>query len=427
MIISKIKKAIKQVMGDKIYRCLRKIYRRLRKINNRIIAVYSYCGHKHNYSKKSGHAVINIVFLVTEPQSWNSLKTVYEAALKRKNVKTYMVVVSCDTVRSDGSIIESYDYFKKICPEAINAVQGKEIFDIKKLSPDIIFRQTPYDGAWPKKYRYPKLSRYAKICYVPYGYTVSEKHLEINYNEIALSNIYAIFSECESNQSYCLEMRKTCRCYKELNVFYLGFPRLDLYSDSSWSLNKRHSFTFTWIPRWSLDSCDNDASNFFNYVEELLDYFQGHRDILLIIRPHPLMFDNFVQNGAMTPEQKGEFLKRIQQEPNICMDDNFDYLDTFRQTDVLIADLSSLNVEFFMTGRPIIYCGDTKGYMHEAEEMMRLWYKADDWKKLREYLENLSKGIDPDKEVREKAVKKFLDSAPRNAGEAIIEKCLEIV
>ena len=405
----------------------------LRERQTSALAFIGYVNHYGAFHKKEEKNVITIVFLVTMPQLWNSLKTVYQAAEKNDNVKAWVVVVPNVTIQSDGSCLESYVFFKKECQHVVDARLQTGYFDIRKLRPDFIFRQSPYDDAYPKEYSYARLARYGKTCYVPYNYNFSpKKHLVIEYNEKAMRNLFVIFSESESNREYCLKEKERIRWYKDLHVFYLGFPRFDLY-DRKWmeattEIKKcEKNRYFTWIPRWATNSEENDGTGFFAYHEHLVSYFRKHRELKLKIRPHPLMFQNFIRVGKMTEKEVEEFRIKIAEETNIELDDNIDYLETFCQTDVLIADMSSINFEFFLTGKPIIYCGDTEEYNKETEDMMRYCYKINNWGNLETYLDMLAKGDDPDRIQRYDAAKKYFENVPQKIGEAIIDKCLEIL
>lgn len=53
--------------------------------------------------------------------------------------------------------------------------------------------------------------------------------------------------------------------------------------------------TFLWIPRWTTPADDNEKSTFLMYKDFLLNYFSNNAELSLIIRPHPLMFDNYIK------------------------------------------------------------------------------------------------------------------------------------
>lgn len=422
---NKLKVIIKKGLSDKNIE-------RIRKINIQWYAFFSYLRHKKvNDRKASKDEKIKIAFIVFSPQSWNSLKTVYLAASRNRNVITHVIVLPCDSIGPMGEVISSYAYFVQECPEAMEAYKNGKLLDLKEIKPDIVFRQSPYDNSYPKEYSYNQLSRYTKVCYVPYNYnSSSSKHLQIEYSDVMFRNIYAIFCDNLSNMEYCLKRKKEVKWYKGLNIYYLGFPRFDLYSDVIQNQEVLHrknkkNICYTWIPRWSMDSVNNDATGFFDYCEHLINYFTVHRELKLIIRPHPMMFTNFIEKGFMSEEAVKEFCRKLRNFDNISLDNHLDYMETFRITDVLIADLSSLNIEFFITGKPVIYCGDLNEFNRETKRMVELFYTINNWGEMKQCLDQLALGIDRNKKERYKAISEFLQKIPGNIGEAILNECLK--
>lgn len=395
-------------------------------------AFWAYLRHKKvNNSRIDRDGKVKIVFIVFSPQSWNSLKTVYLAARKNIRVVTHVIVLPYDTIGPEGESISSYTYFAQECPEAVEAYENGILLDLKEIQPDIVFRQSPYDNFYPKEYSYDQLAKYTKVCYVPYNYNSSPlKHLKIEYSDVMLRNVYAIFTDNISNMEYCLKRKEEVKWYKGLNVYYLGFPRFDLYTDinqnqSHLQKEKENNICYTWMPRWSTDSIYNDATGFFDYCEHLIRYFGIHRELMLIIRPHPMMFSNFIEKGLMSEEAVAKFRRRLVDFQNICLDNHLDYMETFLDTDVLIADLSSLNVEFFITGKPIIYCGNVGEFNRETRGMVELFYKVSNWDEMKLCLDQLALGFDQNKEKRYDAIQEFLKEIPENIGEAILNECLK--
>ena len=380
--------------------------------------------HKEAFSRKKESGNIVIVFVVYKPQLWNSLKTVYEAAVTNDQVDTYVVVSPDESRLGDGSILTSFDFYKEQCPGAINAVQDGSFFDVSMLYPDIIFRQSPYDNACPKEYSMANLARVAKTCYVPYSYNYTPNHLHIEYNDCLLANLYGLFSDCKTNYNYCVKEHN--EYYPDLHVYYYGFPRFDIARRMQ-NKSDGKNVTFTWVPRWSTDAVDNDGTSFFEYKDLLPEYFSNHPELNLIIRPHPSMFSHFISLGLMTEHEVDKYFETIQSIPNIHMDDNMDYLKTFEETDVLIADMSSINYEFYLTGKPIIFCGDDTNYNAETKIMYELIYKVKNWGELQSEIEKLVNNQDPNHEVRLKDIDTAFNGLPDDIGKAVIEKCIEIV
>ena len=236
-----------------------------------------------------------------------------------------------------------------------------------------------------------------------------------------LCNIFAIFSDNHSNWEYCCKKKE---CFKDIKVFDLGYPRFDLLFDTK-ELSNDKNIVFTWIPRWSTDGKYNDETGFFKYSEFLINYFKIHKDIYLIIRPHPNMFNHFINSGIMSKEDVENYYLNINQIDNIEMDYNLDYLDTLKKSDVLIADMSSINFEFFLMKKPIIYCGKSDDFNLEGKDMMKSYYFINNKIELEHYLNEMVIGIDQNKEIREDMANFYINKTPKNIGEAIIDTCLK--
>lgn len=370
---------------------------------------------KRNREKFKGRENKVIVFIANYPQGWNSFKPVYDTLKKDKTKKIVLV----------GYVSERYpssteSFWKKIDPDAIIAKEG-QVPSIAALSADLIFRQTPYDDEFPEEYTARKLSKIAKLCYIPYGYQLPNKiHLDSEYNDWFFPFLTAIYACSDVSYQYCMEKKKLHKTTEDIRVFNYGYPRFELLSEveSSGSVSR-----FLWIPRWSTDEVKNDGSGFFKYSDLLLDYFSKHQELSLWIRPHPLMFGNFIRKNLMSEAEVQEYRRKIEELPNIFLDEGADYIETFSKVDAMIADFSGLVVEFFVSGKPIIYCGDKGKINHDALRIVTLCYNAEDWNSLQSHIEELSRGYDPEKEERRKYCKELFHRGEHSIAKKIADSC----
>ncbi|NBH18330.1 hypothetical protein D3Z55_12890 [Clostridiaceae bacterium] len=316
-------------------------------------------------NKIKNNGKINVIFLVQFPEMWNTQKSIYDAMVKDKAFSVKILAIPKRQVNNlfyttfDKKKNESYQFFKNIGFEVLNTYESGKWADIATLEPDYIFLQRPYESFLPKRYSMYTLSRYALLCYVPYGYEfVKGIHLEIEYNMTMLDNIYMIFCENQDTYEYCCNKNRESLENGSKKVFNMGYPRFDLILQESPERKLQQRKTVLWLPRWSIDET-NDRSYFFDYLECMLHYFEENAMHSLIIRPHPLMFQNFMDNGVISKDEVEQLKTRIQFVSNIKFDENTDYLDTFRQSDILVADFTSLLIEFFLMRKPILYCGST--------------------------------------------------------------------
>lgn len=394
---------------------LRKIKKRIKwhlKIKKRL------WGYKYRQAL-IGRKIQNVVFICSYPQGWNSLKTIYKAAIKRTDINTFLVA----SVGFKYNELNPIEFWKEI-DSNVYITDEKNVFDITKLHPDLIFRQEPYDEVYPLEYAAEKLCQISRLCYVPYGYNPSPvKHLEIEYNDAFFDFCYSIFADSHTAYRFCKSKAAKSPFYSNIRLYECGFPRFDLMGP----IKEIYEYKkYLWIPRWSLDSIDNDKSGFFDYIENFLDYFQKNNDLSLEIRPHPAMFKNFVKRNAMTEDEVKSFKEKIACIPNISLDESADYIPAFQRADVLIADFSSLDIEFGITGKPIVYCGDMREFNDETREMANNFYTAHNWDELFGCIEMLKSNNDPFKLKRIEVARAFRKSvSSKNIGESILQRCFD--
>lgn len=355
-----------------------------------------------------------IVFLTVYPQGWNSLKTVYESMKQIGGIE--VMILAWTGYPYPGNTGE---YWKSIDYNAIIS-SNEKIIDLRKLKPDIVIRQTPYNDEYPKCYSAKNISKVSRLCYIPYSYEPSPlKHLKIEYNNHFLPYLSAVFCDNSCTMEYCQNTIAGSRYTADIKCYDYGFPRFDISAIEKY--RDRYK-VYLWLPRWSLDSENNDGSSFFLFFDKLMDYFSEHENIRLIIRPHPSMFNNFVKNKALTEEEVIQIKRKIADASNVTLDETADYIVSFNESDVLISDFSSLVVEYFLTGKPVLYCGNMDEYNCIVHRMIELSYKVDSWNDLRNKIEVLTCGEDATVKERMEFVRQFrMDEHGKNSTSRIVE------
>ncbi len=346
-----------------------------------------------------------VVFFVQYPEMWNSVKSVYE--IMQKDDKFEVLIITFP--KRIGVNLEkpnfydnddANDFFKLNGIKSRSAYKQGTWIDISKISPDIIFVQRTYDEYLPEEFSLSKLSKLALLMYIPYSYQFGPGiHLQTEYNQNALNNLYMIFAESKDSYEYIVqnstvELQIECR-----KVYNIGFPRFDILQTT---LDKRRDniSSFLWIPRWSDDSL-YDKGNFLKYYIDIISYFEHNKNLSLIIRPHPLMFNNYIDKKIMTEDEVEALKLQIDKIENIKLDTNLDYIETFKISDALIADFSGLIAEFFVTGKPIIYCGDAQSFISGiGKAMYETFYISKTSQQLLENINNLAGGLADDSTKR---------------------------
>lgn len=312
---------------------------------------------KEKYKAKD---LINVCFILQFPEMWNSFKSVYDAFARDCRFRSIVITVpKRKGVGADDSGFEEFNAASDFCSKNdINYIDAKNSngwISISSISPDIVFIQRPYDENMPKHLTLQLLSRDSILCYVPYCYEYgADIHLEYVYNRSLINNVFCCFPENDYVKDFINRASRIDSIIGIRKVYSVGFPRFDLIK--TLEADNYHRTNFLWTPRWSVNEI-NDRSHFLDYYNPIIDYFSNNPNLNLSIRPHPLMFKNFVENDILSQIEVDRIKTEIDSLENVNWDNNVDYMTTFENVDVLISDYSSLIVEFFVYNKPIIYCG----------------------------------------------------------------------
>ena len=374
---------------------------------------------------------LKIAFILQFPETWNSLKTVYESA-KKMGLNPLIVCVpkpkSTSTLiyeASEDGVNEAYEMLKK---ENVNAINTKleegNWFNLREYNPDYVFYTRPYNTQYPDEYKSNAVCQYAKICYIPYGFTLNGG---VIFNSVFKANFllqtYVTFVQ---SKNLLKKVKNSYLCqylFKHNKFEYLGFPRFDLlYPNSSCDKNwNKENITITWMPRWEFNTTikGQKCSHFLEYYDKFIEFMKMHRELNFIFRPHPLMFETLIEEKIKTQEEIKEIKKEMSSISNLNIDYEKDYLPTLKKTDILVADTTSLLMEFFATGKPIILSDNAKGYLEDGKIMVSSLYQVEVWKDVESKLNDLINGNDDLYEKRRKAMEKIIPKQS-TAGENII-------
>ena len=249
----------------------------------------------------------------------------------------------------------------------------------------------PYEKQYPEKYSFKNLARAGRLCYIPYGsyYADGIKMIEFGFQNELLKQVDYVFADCDKVYQFLNKKIGLCKNRDSKKIVYsLGYPRFDLVNRNN---NKRNSCTYLWLPRWTTNSADNERSSFLEYKDVLLEYFSANKDLSLIVRPHPVMFENYVANGIMTAQEVNDYKTKIENLENVYMDEEPSYVEAFEKADCIIADYTSLVIEFLLSNKPVIYLGNTKNI--DAEIRSAFFY-CDSYESIIESVKKLHSGND---------------------------------
>lgn len=374
--------------------------------------------------KKVTGEKVQILFVCYRPEVWNSLKTVYEAFQEDPVFEvTVLAIPNKMQLPKKGFNHEEYEsegaeeFWKE--QECIHGYdyQKKEWVDPRDLHPDYVFFQRPYNVTCSAKYKSWIVSKYAKICYVTYGYEIFEEETFTSMHpEDFLASTSFYFAPNELHYELICQRLKSIDNYFT-RPYITGFPRFDLGYFAG-EKEKKDMFAALWTPRWSTREGN---CFFFDYKDLLLSYCDLNETFSLIFRPHPQSFLEWNATGEMTVEEEKAYRKEYEKRRNAKIDVNKDYLVSFEEVDCFITDITSLMPEYLLTGKPIIYCHRVDTFSEHGKNLAEGFYWVRTWEELKETLDMLSTGKDPLKEKRKEVIQKCFYLPSGGAGVKIKE------
>lgn len=353
---------------------------------------------------------IKVCFIVQRTEIFTAVQSVFETMCSDNRFSVSILVLPrYDHAKKkvDISTIEKNIDFCKNLDEKITVInpyntQTKSFEGISGYNFDFIFLGLPYAGEYPEEYHFKTLSQYSRLCYVPYGssYTDGMKMIKGCFTDNLLSYVDYLFADCDKVYNYCNSKLRLCKNTDLKSIVYnLGYPRFDLIKRSDKSGNAK---TFLWLPRWTTNFDNNEKSTFLENKDVLIDYFKEHSELILIIRPHPLMFSHYIAMGIMSQTEVNDYKSLIASLPNVSLDESSSYMESFEKADCLIADYSAIDIEFLLTGRPIIYLDNVNAMDKNISDAL---YVSDRPKMTVNYINKLIVGDDEKEELRNKALK----------------------
>lgn len=392
---------------------------------------------KTSRNKKINERKIRIAFMCQYIPAWNKFEPLYREMLCNDKFEPYLICIpDCiqnkELVNYDG-INETYKYFSELgYVNIIDAYKNNKWTDLEELSFDYIFYTRPYNHMMPPQYNSEIVKKYSRIGSLNYGMEIMKDVFNMTLNTNFYKDVFIYYAETQIAMNVYKQKFPITTFLKLRKVEFQGYPVFEQIlkekdkESSSWGFSK-NDYRVMWTPRWTTAK-HLGGSNFFVYYKSLIEYAEKNKNIDFLLRPHPLTFGNFIKTGEMTKQEVEEYLRQVESMPNMSMDNEKEYNATIWGSNVLIADISAFMPEYYITGKPIIFCASNM-FLELTEEMNMLLkgcyisYAAEDTYR---YLDELKSGKDTLKSVRQEMIKLLFGKSLDNPSRKIVESLYEL-
>ena len=373
---------------------------------------------KRTHSKRK----MRVAFIVITRNKYDKILPIYRAMREREDTEAFLVLCPHSNYNHGRGF---WKFFHDQFPDD-TIYDANSLMDLRKLKPDYVFYQTPYEEVCP----FPGFSskdvvRFAKICHIAYGASLAHIFLDrlLAASAKFYRNVYMLFCSAETvKEKFTAKFSESAEMgYQHFE--FLGYPALENVDGTA--IAPHSTKRILWTPRWSYDARIG-GSHFLEYKDKFIELHERYGDkVELSMRPHMNTFRELQSKGLMSKEEVEAYKRRLKKNDVGLHSTFIDLEEEFSDKDILLTDYSTIIVVYFLTGRPIIYCDFPNAVMlPEYQEMLECMYVARSWEDVERYLDDLVNGIDPLFERRQKAVAK-IRAANANATERIIERLLQ--
>lgn len=290
-------------------------------------------------------------------------------------------------------------------------LSGKEFNEIsvmKKLNPICLFRQGPWDHHLP-----PLVNSltflYSKLFYVPYNSLDLYFEGAQQYNQPFHNICDKIFV---ANQ-YEFEKFSRLRDMGGDGVIVTGSPRieslLDFSDNSKWPIDTPPSVKkVIWSPHHCFDPKWIGASTFMENKEIFLR-FAVEKNISIVLRPHPQLFDKLIARNIMSKSDLDEYLRKFSDDTYSDVDLSTDYANLFESSDFMVTDGISFLYEYITKNKPLIRTKNhqVKKFNEMGQQLEGTYRTVSGSADLADVLDSLVNGSYIDEEASER--KRYLD------------------
>lgn len=368
---------------------------------------------------------IRVMFIVNELSVFPSFKSVYDTMIKDKDFICDLVYVPFIHANKALNVDkEMGEYIEKGYKEIISY----DKYQLSKKSPDIVFYLKPYDSI-PKEYYIDEIEKVVeKVVFIPYAInTVTDKETFRYAYGLPISNKAWIFvSHCKRDRDNAIKYSYN----KGENIVVIGHPRMDLvnvdYSNDPFykEIEKKAKGRkiFLYDPHHTVNE-SYKWGTFKIYGLDILKYFNEHKDVFLVYRPHPLLKLALEKEFGKNSSFMKEYNKLLKSE-NIIYDTTGDYLISMHISDYLICDANSFLSEFVMYKKPVIYTMFPNCKKIDDKDLESMIYIGKNIKEIYKYMDNLRNGKDKLKTIRDEKVESYFYY---DENKTVAEKLIDII
>lgn len=305
---------------------------------------------------------IRVVFLTFYFEAWDALADIHGQMLADDRFEVSVIAIprrfSGDVPFGEVDRVSEFLALQGVAHEVFdfeNSFEG--LAGLKRLAPDYIFINYPWQRNYQPGYRVEELSEFTKVCYVPY-YSLALV------NEPGETGVTPYLYTQRSNQLASLVFTQdpnTLDAYAQTErgngyVHLTGTPKLDGLIRKVATLKPEVGNTLGWAPHHSFSESWLNFGTFPSMFQKMLDFAKKRKFVQIALRPHPIMFETLVRQNIISQEVLADWIDQWNSLPNTSIDSGGDIAAFFANSEFLLTDGISFLGEYpLATGKPAFF------------------------------------------------------------------------
>ena len=222
---------------------------------------------------------MRVAFVVQETDDWDKQRTVYEALREKEWAEPFLVL--CPTYETTDEFRKKpYGRYEPRVWEYYHRTYGKQVFDltnigdIRKLHPDYVFYQLPWEWLRPLEGIHSNdVARHAKVCYLPYAHACARNYVKsITSRKEFFGNVSFLFCSTPDTAEAFRKAYSIGNVLGYQHIEFLGYPAFDTFFQAQ--RVPGHAKRVMWTPHWMT------WTSFLKYRENFLalaDRYSGKK------------------------------------------------------------------------------------------------------------------------------------------------------
>lgn len=355
-------------------------------------------------TRVAGGGGIRVGFLVLL-DSMFSFRPVFEAMLKDSTFAPLVIVIP-DTLRGEkrcfDELLSNHQRLLEAYPTHKDKIlcsydwQSKKFIDFAPML-DVAYFNNPYDLMTHRLYSIGYLSQFTLTLHISYGYMGL-----LNYGlQVFASLEYSLLWNIYVENQNVYDLIKSSQVAEIQNLKVIGYLKMDkiqpVIESAKEIQNKRKKIIIAPHHTLTLENFPLYLSNFLRLSDFYLNLPSLYPQIDFIFRPHPLLFTQIIIHKAYGEDSQSfveNYLKQIEQIPNMIYQEGGEYFESFATSSALIHDCGSFIAEYLYTDKPeafIIESNETikREFTPFGEEVLKHLYLVSTEKDIIDFIDSV--------------------------------------